>query len=133
MHRSFLLRFQEDCQSGDRTLDVSCGTQTGTKIMHEQPDRDPGSEHSDALPRMNSGGTQTRVARETSDRIVDDGLHAIRTRLVSGSTRTATYVRAEAEDDDHRRWNSLRALPRASQANCLATRTRTGVPQESGD
>jgi hypothetical protein len=98
MVQSFLLRFQEQCLSED-SLCVQGGTKTVTRVLQEGHDQD---HHSGCFRHSLAMSTVTKVAQEGTDKHVATGYHA--------STKTATAVRAEADDRDDERHRPYYAI-----------------------
>ncbi len=118
MQHAFLLRFQEFCVE-QAEPDVQAGTATRTRVRAEQPDADSATDGHAAFPKSPAaGGTMTKTSIDRESGGQDADRTAMQMRTFSGptpppvaQTKTATAVRAEADDNDPRR-TSLNAIPK---------------------
>jgi len=112
MTLSFLLRFQEQCEDSLAGA-AGLGTETTTRMMHEQPDADPTKAEFRSLPSVqdNVGTvTNTRIRSEQGDADYGSTARTFPVQPVMGTT-TKTAVRMESDDQDPRQYE-LTALPR---------------------
>jgi hypothetical protein len=116
MTTAFLLRFQENC-SPDDPPDIPSGTQTSTRMQAEQPDIDcphSGYHVLSHVPAKAFDPTRTLIRAEAPDDTAEGGMTVLPRRAsAAGPTMTATYVRAEANDNDPGP-RSMYAIPKCS-------------------
>lgn len=135
---AFLLRYQEFCAEAlagvadalgplvarrevtDGAGEEGVGTMTKTSIDNEQDGRDQDRATAGlyAIPSPNlhllAAKTQTRIEREQPDRACGEAVRAIPwPGAPAGLTKTATAIRAEADDRDPKR-AALEAIPTCS-------------------
>lgn len=112
MTLSFLLRFQERCEEPSQGA-AATGTQTATKVMHEQPDADPTKSDFRSLPGVHASTgtvTNTRIRSEQGDTDYRSPARTLPIQSMSGTT-TKTAVKMEMDDQDPRQ-HELTVIPR---------------------
>lgn len=113
---AFLLRFQESCLS-DQVIATAAGTRTETRVLAEQQDSDAcPTDYRTLVGQVGScPPTRTLIRAESPDYESADHGFSIprRPAIPSCATKTITYVRAEADDNDPRQ-PTLNAIPRCS-------------------
>ena len=111
MLRHYLLRFQEACTDAHPAV---AGTMTGTRVRSEQADADA-LDAPAILPRLSSclkgDAHSTTTSIVASLRLSSHDSNSMVAPGPVAQTKTATAVKAEADDNDPRRAD-LDAIPR---------------------
>ncbi len=126
MAKAFLLRFQEECISGDVG---TYATETATKILNEG-ERDQPLIGLLALPGRDTG-TETRIKQEATDFTQSERYQALLGPIRNKVTKTLTEVKTEASDVDEFS-GLIRAIPR-TVASPMLTKTATAIKAEASD